>query len=229
MPAKNEDLHGMVPDKSDVALILLDVINAMDFEGAELLLKPALEAAPRIAALKEHAKAAAIPVVYVNDNFGRWRSDFRNLIAHCMNPELPGHELARMLLPDDDDYFILKPKHSGFFSTTLDVLLNYLGVKTLIITGFAGDICVLFTANDAYMRDFHLVVPCDCVASNDPEDNRRAVKQMRDVLKADVTPSTELDLQALKRKARENEEEHPESDAISFASRGRDVQGGSGS
>lgn len=229
MPAKNEDLHGMVPDKAEVALILLDVINAMDFEGAELLLEPAMEAAPRIAALKERAKAAAIPVVYVNDNFGRWRSDFRNLITHCMNPELPGHELVRMLLPDDDDYFILKPKHSGFFSTTLDVLLNYLGVKTLIITGFAGDICVLFTANDAYMRDFHLVVPCDCVASNDPDDNRRAVKQMRDVLKADVTPSTELDLQALKRKARETVEEHPESDAISFASRGREVQGGSGS
>lgn len=200
MPAKNEDLHGMVPDKADIALILLDVINAMDFEGAERLLPPALEAAPRIAALKARAKAAGIPAVYVNDNFGRWRSDFRSLIAHCMNPELPGYELVRMLLPDEDDYFILKPKHSGFFSTTLDVLLGYLGVKTLIITGFAGDICVLFTANDAYMRDFHLVVPCDCVASNDPEDNRRAVRQMRGALKADVTPSAELDLEALKRK-----------------------------
>jgi nicotinamidase-related amidase len=210
MPAKNEDLHGMVPDKADVALILLDVINAMDFEGAELLLPPALEAAPRIAALKARAKAASIPVVYVNDNFGRWRSDFRSLITHCTNPELPGYELVRQLLPDEDDYFILKPKHSAFFSTTLDVLLSYLRVKTLIIAGFAGDICVLFTANDAYMRDFHLVVPCDCVASNDPDDNRRAVKQMREVLKADVTASAELDLRTLKRKARGTEVQHPD-------------------
>jgi len=223
MPAKNEDLHGMVPDKADVALILLDVINAMEFEGAEQLLPPALEAAPRIAALKERAKEAGIPVIFVNDNFGRWRSDFRSLIAHCMNPELRGYELVRMLLPDEDDYFILKPKHSGFFSTTLDVLLNYLGVKTLIITGFAGDICVLFTANDAYMRDFHLVVPCDCVASNDPDDNRRAVKQMREVLKADVRPSTELDLQLLKRKARQTEAEHPEPEEATFVSRSREA------
>lgn len=200
----------MVPDKADVALILLDVINAMDFEGAELLLTPALEAAPRIAALKARVKAENLPVVYVNDNFGRWRSDFRSLIAHCTNPELPGYELVRQLLPDDDDYFILKPKHSGFFSTTLDVLLSYLRVKTLIIAGFAGDICVLFTANDAYMRDFHLVVPCDCVASNDPDDNRRAVKQMREVLKADVTPSSDLDLRALTRKARGAEVQHPD-------------------
>lgn len=224
MPAKNEDLHGMVPDKADVALLLLDVINAMDFEGAERLLGPALEAAPRIAALKARARAAGIPAIYVNDNFGRWRSDFRNLIAHCMSPELPGHELVQQLLPDEDDYFILKPKHSGFFSTTLDVLLNYLGVKTVILTGFAGDICVLFTANDAYMRDFHLVVPCDCVASNDPDDNRRAVKQMREVLKADVTPSTELDLQALKRQAREAEADHPETEDVTFASSNREAK-----
>jgi nicotinamidase-related amidase len=105
--------------------------------------------------------------------------------------------VVQLLLPEEDDYFILKPKHSGFFSTTLDVLLSYLGVKTLIITGFAGDICVLFTANDAYMRDFHLVTPCDCVASNCEESNARAVQQMHRVLKADVTPSTELDLAAL--------------------------------
>jgi nicotinamidase-related amidase len=106
-----------------------------------------------------------------------------------------------MLLPEEDNYFVLKPKHSGFFSTTLDVLLDYLKARTLIITGIAGNICVLFTANDAYMRDFNLYVPGDCVASNDPEDNRHALQQIRTVLKADITPSTELDLEAVKRRS----------------------------
>ncbi|MCC2670622.1 MAG: rutB [Armatimonadetes bacterium] len=210
MPAKNKDLHGMVPDKADVALVLLDVINDMDFDGAELLLPHALAAAPRIAALRARAKAAELPVIYVNDNFGRWRSDFRSLIDHCLDDSVPGCELVRQLLPEEDDYFILKPKHSGFFSTTLDVLLSYLGVKTLIIAGFAGDICVLFTANDAYMRDFHLVVPCDCVASQDPDSNRRAVEQMRRVLKADVRSSTELDLATPQRDLRGRADRHPE-------------------
>jgi nicotinamidase-related amidase len=109
--------------------------------------------------------------------------------------------MAELLRPDEDDYFVLKPKHSGFFSTTLDILLDYLQVNTVILTGVAGNICILFTANDAYMRDYRLYVPADCVASNDPDDNEHALKQMEIVLKADITPSTELDLEAIKRQA----------------------------
>ena len=60
------------------------------------------------------------------------------------------------LLPEKDDYFVLKPKHSAFYQTNLEILLNYLGVRTLIMTGMAADICVLFSANDAYMRDFRV-------------------------------------------------------------------------
>jgi nicotinamidase-related amidase len=105
--------------------------------------------------------------------------------------------VARLLRPDDDDYFVLKPKHSAFFGTTLDTLLDYLGARTLIMTGIAGNICLLFSANDAYMRDFHLIVPSDCTVSNREEENAYALEQMRTVLKADTTPSAELDLQAL--------------------------------
>jgi nicotinamidase-related amidase len=224
MPANNPDLHGNAPDKSRVALILIDVINDLEFDEGRKLLKRALPMAHAIARLKERAHAAEVPVIYVNDNFGIWQSDFNKQVQHCLQDGVCGEEIVRLLKPSDNDYFVLKPKHSGFFSTTLDVLLNYLGVKTLIITGFAGDICVLFTANDAYMRDFHLVVPCDCVASNDPDDNRRAVKQMREVLKSDVTPSTELDLQALKREARKTEEEHPETEDVTFASSNREAR-----
>ena len=97
---------------------------------------------------------------------------------------------------------MLKPKHSGFFSTTLDVLLDYLGARTLILTGIAGNICVLFTANDAYMRDYRLVVPADCVASETRRENQQALGIMRTLLKADVTPSTRLRLGRLAGPAR---------------------------
>jgi nicotinamidase-related amidase len=219
MPAKNQDLHGMVPDHADVALLLLDVINDLEWEGGDRLLPHALLMARRIAALKRRAKAAGIPAVYVNDNFGRWRSDFRVLIEHCLHESVRGQEIAGLLRPETDDYFILKPKHSGFFSTTLDVLLNYLGVKTLVVTGMAGNICVLFTANDAYMRDFNLYVPADCVASNDPDDNRYALKQMREILEADTTPSEELDLEAVKRRTRRRPLLAMEPQAHEFAAR----------
>src|SRR5262249_6300751 len=119
----------------------------------------------------------------------------------CLQDDVRGRPVVEQLLPEENDYFVLKPKHSGFFSTTLDVLLDYLKARSLIITGVAGNICVLFTANDAYMRDFNLYVPSDCVASNDPEDNRHALEQIASVLKADITPSPELDLEALKRRS----------------------------
>lgn len=201
MPAKNQDLHGSAPDKSSVALLLIDVVNAMEFEGAERLLEFAVPMADRIAALRRRAREADIPTVYVNDNFGRWQSDFRNVLRHCLDDDVPGRPVVERLAPNDDDYFVLKPKHSGFFSTTLDTLLDYLGARTLILTGVAGNICILFTANDAYMRDFDIVVPSDCIASTSQEDNEHALRQMRDVLKVDVTPSTELDLEVLKRRS----------------------------
>ncbi len=112
-----------------------------------------------------------------------------------------GQPLAARLRPEPDDYFVLKPKHSGFYSTTLELLLGAFQAQTVILTGLTGDICVLFTANDAYMRDFHLVVPADCVASQDPDENRHALGHMQRVLKADIRPATALDLDALMRPA----------------------------
>jgi nicotinamidase-related amidase len=194
MPAKNEDLHGSAPDKSEVALLLIDVINDLEFPEGEQLLKHAVPMAHRIAALKQRARQHGIPVIYVNDNFGRWRSDFTAQVEHCLEDGVRGRPVAELLRPDKDDYFVLKPKHSGFYSTTLDTLLEYLGVKTVVLTGMAGNICVLFTANDAYVRDFQLIVPADCVASNTEEENRYALQQMQAILKADTRPSAELSL-----------------------------------
>jgi nicotinamidase-related amidase len=199
MPAQNPDLHGNVPDKAVAALLLIDVINDLEFPEGDQLLRFARPMAEKIAELKRRARPAGVPVIYVNDNFGRWRSDLQAQVNHCRHDNVRGRPVAELLRPDEDDYFVLKPKHSGFYSTTLDILLDYLQVETVILTGMAGNICVLFTANDAYMRDFRLVVPSDCVASNTEEDNRHALEQMRTVLKADIRPSDALDLEELRR------------------------------
>ncbi len=203
MPAKNEDLHGNVPDKADIALLLIDVINDLEFDTGRALLAHALPMAENIARLKKRAKQANIPVIYVNDNFGKWQSDFNKLLAHVLEDDVCGQPVAEILRPGEDDYFVLKPKHSGFYSTTLDILLDHLQVKVLILTGLTGDICVLFTANNAYMRDFHLVIPADCVASSDPEENRHSLENMERLLKADTRASTEIGLAELKRKTQQ--------------------------
>ena len=196
MPVRSEDLHGSAPDKCSAALLLIDVINDFDFPEGEQLFRLALPAGRNIAQLKQRAKEAGIPAIYVNDNFGRWRSDFKKIVDHCRE-EGKGKEFVERLLPDEDDYFVLKPKHSGFYSTTLALLLTHLTAKNLILTGIAGNNCVLVTANDAYMRDFKLFVPADCVVSNTEEQNQHALEQMQTVLKADITISTELDLQKI--------------------------------
>jgi nicotinamidase-related amidase len=192
MTNKNADLHGNVPDKSDIALLLIDLISDFEFINGEKLFEQTLPVARNIAGLKKRAKRNSVPVIYVNDNFGKWQSDFRKLLEHCLNDNVRGKSVVELLKPDEDDYFVLKPKHSGFHSTTLTTLLEYLQVKTLILTGVTADICVLFTANDAYMRDYDLQIPADCVASVNADENSHALEYMKRVLKADIRPSTEI-------------------------------------
>ena len=197
MPRASHDLHGSAPDKSKTALLLIDVINDFDFPEGEQLLRLALPVGKNIAALKKRAQEAGIPSIYVNDNFGKWQSDFKKIVAHCKGENSRGRQFVELLTPDPDDYFVLKPKNSGFYSTTLDLLLTHLTAKNLILTGIAGNNCVFFTANDAYMRDYKVFVPPDCVVSNTEEENAHALKQMEIVLKADTTIASKLDLKAL--------------------------------
>ena len=192
MPTKNDDLHGSAPDKSETALLIVDVINDLDFLEANQLLRSAEAMARRLAKFKRRVKRAGIPVIYVNDNFGRWRSDLPSLVEHCRRGK--ARQIVDLLRPEHDDYFVLKPKHSGFFSSTLETLLRYLGAKRLIITGIAGNYCVLFTANDAYMRDYALFVPSDCTVSNTSKENREALNLMRKYLKADTRSSSKMKL-----------------------------------
>lgn len=197
MPARQHDLHGNAPDKCPIALLLIDWINDFEFDNAEKLFPRALEAAKATAALKARARKAGLPVIYVNDNFGKWRSDFRMLLEHCLKGKVRGEPIAKLLGPDEEDYFVLKPKHSGFHSTTLDLLLAHLGAQTLILTGVAGNNCVMFTAHDAYLRDFKIVVPRECIASGSEADDRYALQHMEKVLKADTGPSSGIEFARL--------------------------------
>jgi len=194
---KNSDLHGNAPDQCKVALLLVDVINDLEFPEADQLLEAALAAAQKMAKLADRARRLKIPVIYANDNFGRWRSDLQAVIRHCLDNDVRGRPIAKLLRPRETDYLVLKPKHSAFFATTLQTLLRYLGVEKVVLAGYAGNICVLFTANDLYLRDYTLHVPRDCTASNSVADNAYALEQMAKILKADLTPSTELDLEKL--------------------------------
>ena len=168
------------------------MINEFKFDGAARLM-PAIERTARhIAAVKRRMKQTRCPVVYVNDNFGKWQSDFRKLVARCLDERCRGKQVTRTLAPEGDDHFVLKPKHSGFYATPLELLLRYLKVDGVIITGIAGDNCVLFTAADAYMREFSIAVPADCVVSLDGSRNRSALEHMRAPLKADIRPSEKM-------------------------------------
>lgn len=197
MPARNHDLHGNVPDQCSVALILIDVINDMEFEGGEALLKNALPAVKKLSQLIRRARDAGVPVIYVNDNFGKWRSDFRQQLGHVLEDGVRGEPIAKLLRPNEEDYFVLKAKHSGFYHTQLDLLIDYLQVRTIVLAGFQTDICVLFTASDGYLRDLDIIVPSDCSAAESVKNHERGLEHMSRVLRAKTTPSSEIDFSEL--------------------------------
>jgi nicotinamidase-related amidase len=177
---------------SGTALLLIDVVNDLAFPGAGPLIAQAEAMAGRLARLKQRAARAGVPVVYVNDNFGQWRSDFRQTVAHCTGATSPGRRVSLRMRPTRRDYFVLKPKHSGFYDTTLDTLLEDLKIRRVVVTGIAGNICVLFTANDAYMRGMRIYAPADCIVSNTPDENAFALRQIETVLKGRLDPSDRL-------------------------------------
>jgi nicotinamidase-related amidase len=185
-----------------VALVLIDVINAFDFPGSRGIVRAATKATPHIERLTARARELGVPVIYVNDNFGQWRSDFKSTVAACTQPDQPGREISARLRPQPGDYFVLKPQHSGFYSTSLGLLLTELGIHTLILVGFATNLCVQFTANDAHMRGYRLVVPGDCTASNSDRLTRAALAQIRVALNADVRRASQLDFSVLSRNAK---------------------------
>jgi len=174
------------------ALLVVDMINPMDFPGAGQLLRQAVRMLPALVRLKARLKARGVPVVYVNDNFTQWLRDFRELVAICSQDDAPGAPLARALAPEHDDYLVLKPKHSAFFDSPLEMLLAQLGARHVVVTGIAGDGCVLTTAADAHMREFEVSVPSDCCASITRARNERALRLLRESMRLDTRASRAL-------------------------------------
>jgi len=182
----------LAPEKSDTAILILDLLSDFTFPDGAKVYRAALPVARRIAALKRRARKSRVPVVYVNDNFGRWRSDFAAVVKHCADSGPRGAAMVKLLGPAQDDYCILKPRHSGFFATALDSLLEYIGATRLVITGASSNQCVLFTANDAYVREYKLRIPRDCIAAPSSRETRFALEYFTSALGADIRPSTSM-------------------------------------
>jgi nicotinamidase-related amidase len=160
------------------ALLIVDMINAFDFEGAAALLDQSRRIGPRVVKLKTRAKAARAPVIYCNDNFGNWRSDFKAVLDACTREDKPARDLVQSVAPERSDYFILKPKHSAFYETPLESLLEDLKVRRLILCGIAGDGCIHSTATDAHIREFEVIVVRDGTASQTAARNRNALRHL---------------------------------------------------
>lgn len=175
--------------KSRTALLLVDFINPMDFPEAGDLAPSAALAARRTGALKKALRQRGVPAIYANDNFGKWRSDFPTMCEQLARGKGPAAVMARALRPLRDDLSVLKPRHSAFYGTPLDIILQTMGVKKLIITGLATDICVQLTAADAFLRSLSVHVPSDCTAAETEEAKAAALEHMQRVLRCDVRPS----------------------------------------
>ncbi|MBM4765441.1 isochorismatase family protein [Bacillus sp. B15-48] len=166
------------------------MINDFQFNHGEILSEKTIKLTKPILSLKQFFYKNGDPIIYINDHYNLWRADLDKIIAYCLNRK--SENIIRQMLPHENDYFLIKPKHSAFYGTALNTLLRQLNVDSLVLTGIAGNICVLFTANDAYMREYSLYVPVDCTASNSDEDNQYALTMMEKVLKANIQPSYEF-------------------------------------
>jgi nicotinamidase-related amidase len=194
---KNQDLHGNAPDSCPVVLLLVDVLNDVDFPGNSQLLKSIAALGKNISALKRQCRDAGIPVIYVNDNRGKWRSDFSAVLSHGLRPDSPGYPMVSQLIPEASDYIVLKPKHSAFYATPIDTLFSYLKVKTVILAGLITNACILSTASELYVRDLDVYVPSDCVAAPMKRAHRNALELMKISFEADTTSSTKLHLRRI--------------------------------
>lgn len=183
--------HAKVP-RSRRVLILIDFINPLDFPGAEKLAPGAVRAARATHRLRQRLDREKVAVVYANDNYGIWQSDFHSLVAQCTANDGPSGEIARLLTPRGTDITLLKPRHSAFFGSPLELLLDEMGAQQLVLTGVAADMCVQMTAADAFLRNYEVWVPADCIAAETPQARAGALKYMKDILRCDVRASSAL-------------------------------------
>lgn len=178
--------------KSRTALLVLDMFSDFEFPDGRAVLAAARRILANVVRLRARARAAGAAIVYVNDNLGAWRSDFPGLLARCTAPTAPGADVARALAPAENEAVILKPRHSGFYATPLGALLDQAQVRRVVLAGLSTHQCILFTANDAYVRHLDIAVPRDCVAAASRSEHRLALTYLSSALGADVRESRRL-------------------------------------
>ena len=174
------------------ALLIIDMINDMKFDEGDELLGEMWAICDTVVRLRDEAAKADVPVIYVNDNYGEWHASPADIVDYVRGTA--GAPIAERLATRPDDYFVIKPHVSGFYATSLPAILPRLGVSRLILTGVAADICVLFTAADAHMREYALWVPRDAVASNQAAHRDWALRIMTKSMGAETRATNRLSL-----------------------------------
>ena len=166
------------------AVLVIDVLNDFRFvEGATLLRRFRPCIAP-IAALLTRARRARVPIVYANDNFGRWRSSLADVGSRLRDSNPAVWRALAPIRPQAQDYVVLKPRHSAFYCTPLEILLEVLDVDRLVLTGVSATSCIWFTGADAHVRGYGVVVPRDGVAAETMRLERAVLELMRESLGA---------------------------------------------
>jgi nicotinamidase-related amidase len=176
--------------RTERVLLLVDFINPLDFPGGEHLAPHAVEAARATAALKQRLTGEGAVAIFANDNYGVWQSDFHSMVSTCLGMPGPAGEIARLLYPQAQDLTILKPRHSAFYASPLELLLTEMQAQELVICGLATDICVQMTAMDAFLREYRIWVPADCTAAESQEAKAASLAYMASVLKCDTAASS---------------------------------------
>ncbi|MCS0604349.1 cysteine hydrolase [Streptomyces sp. LP11] len=175
---------------SETALIVIDMINTYDHKDADLLRPSAERTVPVVADLLGRARRREAPVIYVNDNFGEWRSHHGELLDQALSG--PHADLVDPLRPDADSLFVVKARHSVFFETPLHYVLHQRGISRLVLTGQVTEQCVLYSALDAHIRHYDVIVPRDAVAHIHEDLAEAALRMMAENMGAHICESREL-------------------------------------
>jgi nicotinamidase-related amidase len=174
------------------ALLVVDMLNTYEHEDADRLAASVRQAVPQIERLIRRAREDDVALVYVNDNYGDWNSSSSELARRAVEGRYP--ELVEPLLPREDDAFVIKARHSVFYSTPLEYLLQSMDVGRIVLAGQATEQCILYSALDGYVRHFSVAVPRDGVAHIYEHLAQAALEMMERNMHADVTSAADVQL-----------------------------------
>jgi nicotinamidase-related amidase len=186
-------MTGDIPTRGDrTALLVIDMLNTYEHEDADLLAKSVAEVAPQIRVLIDRARDEQVPVIYVNDNYGDWNTSADELSRRALKGRRP--DLVEPVVPIGDSAFVVKARHSAFYATLLEYLLESEGIGRIVLSGQVTEQCILYTALDAYVRHFAVAVPSDAVAHIHEHLARAALEMMERNMRADVATAGEVKL-----------------------------------